>query len=135
MEGWFVKMTSVNVIAALLFALLPGAILAQNVDLSGTWVGDTVTPTSPDKDQLTLVLKKDGTSYTGTISDAMGMVNQAALESVKIANGTLSFQFIARVGEQEIRVTTTLKISGDKLVGSWVTEAGDTGPVDMERKK
>lgn len=129
------KKTSVNVIAALLFALLPGAILAQNVDLSGTWVGDTVTPASPDKDQLTLVLKKDGTSYTGTMSDTMGMVNQAALESVKIENGTLSFQFVAHTGDQEIRVTTTLKISGEKLVGSWVTETGDTGPVEMERKK
>ncbi|MGA2262246.1 MAG: hypothetical protein ABSH28_12510 [Acidobacteriota bacterium] len=129
------KMTSMNVIAALLFALLPGAILAQNVDLSGTWVGDTVIPASPDKDQLTLVLKKDGASYTGTISDTMGMMNQAALESVKIADGTLSFQFVAHTGEQEIRVTITLKISGDKLVGSWVTESGDTGPVEMERKK
>lgn len=129
------KKTSVNVIAALLFALLPGAILAQNVDLSGTWVGDTVTPASPDKDQLTLVLKKDGTSYTGTMSDTIGMVNQAALESVKIENGTLSFQFVAHTGDQEIRVTTTLKISGEKLVGSWVTETGDTGPVEMERKK
>jgi hypothetical protein len=130
-----VKMTSVNVIAALLFALLPGAILAQNVDLSGTWVGDTVIPASPDKDQLTLVLKKDGASYTGTISDAMGMVNQAVLESVKTGDGTLSFQFIAHTGDQEIRVSTTLKISGDKLVGSWITESGDTGPMELERKK
>ena len=129
------KMTSVNVIAALLFALLPGVILAQNVDLSGTWVGDTVTPASPDKDQLTLVLKKDGTSYSGTISDQIGLLNQAVLESVKIADGTLSFQFIAHTGNQEIRVSATLKISGDKLAGSWVTEFGDTSPMEMERKK
>ncbi|MBZ5495242.1 MAG: hypothetical protein LAP85_02475 [Acidobacteriia bacterium] len=129
------KKVGISVLAALFLFLMTGMLLAQNADLSGTWVGDTLIPNSTDKDFLTVVLKKDGVSYSGTITDSMGMANGAALEKIKFENGTLSFQFAIFDGQQNLRVSATFKVSGDKMTGSWETESGDTGSVTLERKK
>jgi hypothetical protein len=110
-------------------------IFGQNKDLSGTWSGETVVPNAPDKDVITMVLKKAGDSYTGTISDSLGMLNGTPLEKVKFEKDTLIFEFIVSTGGQEIRARTTFKISGEKLVGSWETEDGATGPLEMTRTK
>ncbi len=120
------------VFAVFLFA---GLLPAQKTDLSGTWVGDTMVPNSQDKDGLTLVLRKTENSYAGTISDSMGMLSAVALENVKFENGTLTFQFTATVGDQNIKVITTLKVNGEKLSGSWSDEQGDTGALEMTLKK
>jgi hypothetical protein len=110
-------------------------LFGQNSDLSGTWVGETVVPNSSDKDGISLILKKDGASYSGTISDIMGMISGASLENVKFENGTLSFQFNAGPTGQTIRISTTLKLSNDKLVGSWTDDQDDTGSLELARKK
>jgi hypothetical protein len=112
-----------------------GSLLGQNQDLSGTWIGSTVIPNMEEKDNLTLVLKKDGASYTGTITDSMGMLNAAVLEKVKLEKDTLSFEFLVLTSTEQIRVRSTLKVTGDKLVGSWESEQGDTGALEMVRKK
>ena len=111
--------------------MLPG----QDQDLSGTWIGSTNVPNREDRDSLTLVLKKDGASYTGNITDSMGMLNATVLEKVKLEKDTLSFEFLAVTESGEIRVRSTLKVSKDKLAGSWETEQGDTGALEMVRKK
>jgi hypothetical protein len=111
--------------------MLPG----QDQDLSGTWIGSTTIPNREERDNLTLVLKKDGSSYTGNITDSMGMLNATVLEKVKLEKDTLSFEFLAVTESAAIRVRSTLKVSGDKLVGSWASEQGDTGALEMVRKK
>jgi len=112
-----------------------GSLPGQDQDLSGTWLGSTVIPNMEEKDNLTLVLKKDGSSYTGTITDSMGMLNAAVLEKVKLEKDTLSFEFLAVTESVEIRIKSTLKASKDKLVGSWESEQGDTAALEMVRKK
>ena len=112
-----------------------GSLPGQDQDLSGTWIGSTVIPNMEEKDNLTLVLKKDGASYTGTITDSMGMLNAAVLEKVKLEKDTLSFEFLVLTSTEQIRVRSTLKVTGDKLVGSWESEQGDTGALEMVRKK
>jgi hypothetical protein len=129
------KRVTIFALAAVVATLAAGIVFGQNTDLSGTWVGETVVPNSADKDGLSLVLKKDGASYSGTMTDTMGMVNGAILENVKMENGTLSFQFNAGPTDQAIRISTTLKLIDDKLVGSWVDDQGDTGPLALVRKK
>jgi hypothetical protein len=129
------KRAMILTLPAVLMSLMAGLLLAQNTDLSGTWVGDTVVPNSPDKDGITLVLKKDGDSYSGTLSDSMGMVNAVTLENVKFEKETLTFEFFALTGDTSIRIYTKLKISEEKLVGSWTSESSDTGPLELSRKK
>jgi hypothetical protein len=112
-----------------------GSLLGQNQDLSGTWIGSTAIPNREDRDNLTLVLKKDGASYTGNITDSMGMLNATVLEKVKLEKDTLSFEFLVTTESGQIRVRSTLKVGGEKLVGSWESEQGDTGGMEMVRKK
>ena len=125
----------------LLFAVLLSNVaaliaLAQVQDLSGTWTGETLVPDSDDKDLVTLVLKKDGASYTGTVTDSMGMANAAILEKVAVAKDALTFEFVITTGIGEtVRIRVALKISAEKLVGTWESEDGETGALEMTRKK
>ena len=112
-----------------------GLLQGQDPDLSGTWIGSTVVPNMEDRDNLTLVLKKEGSSYTGNITDTMGMLNATILEKVKLEKGTMTFEFIVITNGQELRVRATIKVSADKLTGSWESEQGDTGPLELVRKK
>jgi hypothetical protein len=112
-----------------------GTLLGQGQDLSGTWVGSTDIPNMTEKDGLTLILKKDGSSYSGTITDTMGMLSDTVLEKVLLEKETLRFEFLVNTGSQQIRVKTMLKVSGGKMVGSWESEQGDTGALEMVLKK
>jgi hypothetical protein len=125
------RMLLLGMLVMLAIPVLPG----QDRDLSGTWVGSTEVPNREEKDNLTLVLKKEGATYTGTITDTMGMLNAAVLEKVKFEKDTISFEFLALVGNEQIRIKSTLKVSEDKMVGSWESEQGDTGALDFVRKK
>jgi hypothetical protein len=124
-----------SLLLVIFLVCIAAPIFGQNKDLSGTWSGETVVPNAQDKDVITMVLKKAGDSYTGTISDSLGMLNGTPLEKVKFEKDTLIFEFIVSTGGQEIRARTTFKISGEKLVGSWETEDGATGPLEMTRTK
>ncbi len=125
----------VVLVLAILTAASAGVLTAQAVDISGTWTGTTVVPNAQDKDVITLMLKKDGDTYLGVMNDTLGMVNQAVLKDVKYENGTLTFNFAADAGEQQVRVDASLTLTGDKLVGNWTSAGGDSGTFELERQK
>lgn len=116
---------------ALAFALVP--VFGQESDLSGTWVGSTYIPDSGD-DQVTLVLKKEGEAYSGTVSDSMGMANEAKLENGHFLDGTLTAEFTIFNGSDYMKIKLTLKLSGDLLVGNWESADGETGNLELKRK-
>lgn len=121
-------------LAALAFLASPA--FSQSLDLSGTWVGETVIPDVVEKDQVTLVLVKDGESYSGSVTDSMGLAKESPLEKVKFENDTLAAEFVIFNGEEYVRITMTLTVKGERLVGEWQSEDGEeTGPLDLERKK
>jgi hypothetical protein len=126
---------------ALLFVVFAAAtLLAQQFpDISGTWVGDTDFPNTPEVDHVTLVLKKAGDSYSGMITVATA--KEVALENVKIEDeDTFSFAFRMLVGKDTVKVTAKLdvlndKVMGHKLLGAWTMETGEYGSFDLEPKK
>ena len=65
------KTVCLMALAAFLLAA-PAAILAQDVDITGTWIGETYVPDASEPDQLTLVFAKKDEKWTGTFSDTMG---------------------------------------------------------------
>jgi hypothetical protein len=108
-------------------------------DITGTWVGETDLPSTPDKDPVTLVLKKAGGSFAGTI--AVGKAKEVVLENVKIDDeDTFSFEFSLALGEETNRVKAKLdvindRLVGNKLLGSWTMDDGSYGALDLQRKK
>ncbi|OGD21913.1 MAG: hypothetical protein A2W03_11050 [Candidatus Aminicenantes bacterium RBG_16_63_16] len=111
-----------------------GPLVSQTRDLSGTWVGETTIPNTLDKDQVTLVLKKDAGSYSGTVSDSMEMAKDSPLEDVKFENDTLTAQFMIFKGSENVRIWMTLKVTGEKLTGNWQDGGDEAGLLDMVRK-
>ncbi len=118
--------------AALVFCL--GTLFGQETDLSGTWEGTTYVPDAGD-DQITLVLRKDGETYSGTLSDSMGLAVESKLENVQFKEGILKAEFVIFNGDDYVRISLTLKVSGEMLVGHWADPGGETGTLEMKRKE
>ena len=126
------KLALVAACLALAGALLVAQTSAPLPDLTGTWSGET--QMSRGKDLFTLVLAKKGNSYSGTMTDAMGVLNQVPLLDVKYSDGTLRFSFKASLPNRDLQLEATLKFENDRLVGLWTAETGDTSSLDLERK-
>ena len=123
--------------AALLVFLLAssGWMLAQEVDISGTWVGETYVPDAPEPDQLTLVFAKKDGKWTGTFSDTMGYASEAECEEIKIEDHSLTFYFDISDGYEVQTIYVSLLIEGDSMTGAWENEVGDGAEIKLEKKK
>jgi len=119
-----------------LFGLVVFAVpLSPAVDLTGTWTGSTVLDNGRGATmELTLVLKKAGQSYAGTINDSLGLLDKdAAITEVKRTGQEFSFSFKALGGALELAGNFT--VTGDKMTGKLVdkTNQNDT-PFEFSRK-
>jgi len=110
-----------------------GPLFGQETDLTGTWEGSTYVPDSGD-DHITLVLKKEGETYSGTVTDSMGLANESALENAQYVEGTLTADFMIFNGSEYMKIKMNLKLSGELLVGNWESEDGNTGSLELKRK-
>jgi len=117
-----------------LFTVSNGLSYSQDVDLSGTWVGQTEVP-EQGTDEITLVLEKIDSEYTGTASDSLGMLEDVECEDIEFKDGTLTFHFSIFDGYEYMTVWMNLKVDGDKMSGYWEVEDGTTGAIEMERVK
>ncbi len=123
--------------AALLVFLLAssGWMLAQDVDITGTWVGETYVPDSPDPDKLTLVFAKKDDIWTGTFSDTMGYASEAECEEIKIDGHSLTFHFDISDGYDVQTIYVALTVEEDSMTGAWENEGGEGAEIKLEKKK
>jgi hypothetical protein len=117
------------VACAMGLALTP--LFAQTPDLSGTWVGTTQIPDGT-VDEVTLVLKKADTGYTGTVSDSLGLIaGNTDINDVKLEGSDLSFTLYLADGNL---ITIKLTVTADKLTGQWEHPEGSTGTLELLKK-
>ncbi len=116
------------------FVLNLGTIFGQAEDLTGTWEGTTYVPDAGD-DTVTLTLRKEGETYAGTLSDSMGLAVESKLENVEYNDGTLKAEFVIFNGDDYVRISVMLKVSGEMLVGHWSDPGGETGTLELKRKE
>jgi hypothetical protein len=96
---------------------------AWAADVAGKWTGKIPGgPGAPESD-VTLVLKVDGNTVTGTLN------NSAAPGDVEIQEGKssgddISFSLIRKVGDFETKVFWNGKVSGDEIKFTRTTAAG-----------
>ena len=115
----------------ILVLLLAAFTFAAGADLSGTWKGDTeVDGAAVD---LTLVLKKAGPSYSGTITDSAGYSDNAEIADVKLDGNRLSFSFMINNGVENLAVQVALEVDGGTMKGNWESEDGNYGSINMEK--
>lgn len=120
---------------AFLLAFSSGISFSQEVDITGTWKGETEVPDAPEPDKLTLIIEKTEGKYTGTITDSMGMLQDAKCEDIELKDNTLTLNFLVFTGEEYLRIYTTLTVEGDKMSGYWETEDGSSAAIELERSK
>lgn len=119
-------------LAAALILGNTGFLFAHAEDLSGTWAGTTVI--NGMDETLTLVLKKNGDTYTGNVTDSAGFSNETEIESIKIEGDQLSFTFPIDTGGTYITIYVTLEVSENEMTGEWTSDDGGSGPVELEKK-
>ena len=129
------KATSFMALLAFLLAFSSGISFSQQVDITGTWKGETEVPDAPEPDKLTLIIEKTEGKYTGTITDSQGMLQDAKCEDIELKDNTLTLNFLVFTGEEYVRVYTTLTVEGDKMSGYWESEDGNSAAVELERSK
>jgi len=122
-------------VLAFLVAFSSGISFSQQVDITGTWKGETEVPDAAEPDKLTLVIKKTEGKYTGTITDSMGMLQNEKCQDIELKDNTLTLNFNAFTGEEYLKINVTLTVDGDKMSGHWETEEGESGAVQLERTK
>lgn len=127
------KNASTFIFAACLL-LWPLAVSAQDVDLTGTWVGETEVPNAMEPDAITMVITKTEEEYRIVLSDSMGMLLEEDAEDIVYKDNELSFNFSVYTGEMYLRVYMTLSVEGETMNGTWETEEGDTGTIVMTKK-
>ncbi len=133
------KRSTILALLGLFVTVMAGTLYAQFPDISATWVGTTDFPNTPNEDPITLVLKKTGTTYTGTITVATA--KESPVENFKIDDeDSFTFEFMMPIGDTKVKVKARLdvisdSIDGNKLMGAWTMESGDYGSLDLTRKK
>jgi len=128
------KAVSFAVLVTFLLAA-PAATLAHDVDISGTWVGETYVPDAPEPDKLTLVFAKKDGKWTGTFSDTMGYASEAECEEIKVDGHTVTLHFDISDDYETQTIYVTLNVEGDTMTGAWENEVGDGAEIKLEKKK
>jgi len=109
-------------------------LFALSQDISGTWVGSTEVPGMEEADELTMVIVKSEGSYSGTISDSMGMAQDAEMNDISFEDKTLTFDFSVDTGEEIMTVSVSLEVDDDTMSGHWQAEDGSTGSIEMSKE-
>jgi hypothetical protein len=125
-------------IALTLFSipLMSGLLIAQDSDISGTWIGDAAVPGSTESDRLTLILEKSGDSYSGKLSDSLGLASGAPLEDVTFINNDLRFRVSAKRGGQDIKLRVGLNFFLGRLIGFWgIPDTINNSVLDLSRQE
>jgi hypothetical protein len=128
------KIISFAVLGAFLLAA-PVVFLAQDVDITGTWVGETYVPDATEPDQLTLVFAKKDGKWAGTFSDTQGYASEAECEEIKIDGRTVTLHFDISDGYETQTIYVTLNVEGDSMTGAWENEGGEGAEIKLEKRK
>ena len=118
-----------------LLSFSSGISLCQQADLSGTWVGETEVPDASEPDKVTLVLEKINGEYKGTVTDSMGLAQEAELENIEIKGNELKANFLVFDGYEYSRISIYLTVEGDTMKGRWESESGDSASIELQRQK
>ncbi len=127
------RITSILSFLAFLLILSCGISFCQEIDLSGTWEGTTEVPDIPEPDQITVVLEKIDGEYSGTFTDSLGFAEEAELADIEFKDNTLTFSFTIFDGFEYAMIYATLTVEGNKMSGTWESDDGSSGPVELEK--
>lgn len=129
------KLESILTLSAFVLVLFTGAVLSQEANISGTWIGETTVPDEIEPDKVTLVLEKTNGEYKGKVTDAFGFAMESELNDIELKENILTANFLIFNGEEYVKVSFTLTVEGDTMKGRWESASGDSSTVELHRQK
>lgn len=103
---------------------------ANGKDISGTWTVSS--QTAQGSTEHTVTFKKEGASYTGSITGT-GMEEAIMLENIEVVGNKLKYSYTAGTGGQTQKVDVEVTLEGDSFKGT--ASAGGSGTYAVEGKK
>jgi imidazolonepropionase-like amidohydrolase len=100
------------------------------VEIQGSWSTTTDSPQGKSTNKVTF--KKDGTSYSGTISGGR-LQNEIALKSVTLEGNALNYSYTLSFGGRSIDVEVSATVEGDTFKGN--SSVGQFGSFTIEASK
>jgi hypothetical protein len=104
---------------------------ADTVDFSGSWLGKTNVP-SLGPDEITLVLKSEKDSYTGSaVNDTLEIITpDTPIQNIEVEGSVISLQFPLIDGAV---LSCSFTLEEDKLDGYWTHPSGSKGVFVLEK--
>ena len=128
------KVAFFAVLAVFLLAA-PSVIQAQDVDITGTWIGETYVPDAAEPDKLTLVFAEKDGKWAGTFSDTMGYASEAECQDIKVDGHTVTLYFEISDGYDVQTIYVTLQVEEDSMTGAWENDGGEGAEIKLSKKK
>jgi len=123
------------VLAAL--CVLAGSAAAQaqkKPAVVGTWFGTAVVGDGSQV-EITVVIDKTETGYTGKLSDTSGMVPESQLREIVFKDNKLTFEFDLVQGTGTMLIKIELVLENETLKGVWFDPDGNSGAISLALKK
>lgn len=120
-------------VAILMFGLAVSQEKVVKIDLTGTWAGPAYTPDG--EDIITCVIKHEGKKITGTVTDELGYINDAPINSASLSEDKLYMETTVSTPDGDFTLVMKGTIKGDTLEGEWeIPDTGDYGEWKAEKK-
>ena len=106
----------------------------KKADIVGTWVGTAVVGDGSRID-ITTVIEKAATGYSGKLSDASGQVPESPLREIVFKDNKLTFDFDLAQGTGTVVIKIELTLEAETLKGFWFDPDGNSGEIELALKK
>jgi hypothetical protein len=129
------KTLLILVATALALLILGVGLFAQKKpDVIGTWAGYAIVGDGGRVD-ITVVLDKGETGYTGKLSDTAGMIPESPLKEIVFKEGKLSFELDLNEGSGSMLIKIELDLENEVLKGAWFDPDGNSDIIELTLKK
>ena len=129
----FVPVTALAALFVLAGSAFPQA--PKKADVVGTWAGSAVVDDGNAQVDITLVIDKTATGYSGKLSDTSGLVPESELREIVFKDNKLAFVFDLAQATGTVLIKIELTLEAETLKGFWLDPDGNSGAIELALKK
>jgi len=121
-------------LVVILIAISIPVFAQEKMNLTGTWMGETLAE-GPDIDIiLTLVIEHKNDGISGQLKDDMGFID-SEITDAKLDKNILTFKSLAQTPDGDVGMTFKLTVTGNEMKGDWEAEDGVFGSWTAKRQE
>ena len=125
-----VALAALSVMAGTAFSQAP-----KKADIVGTWVGTAIGGDGATPLEITAVIEKTSTGYTGKLSDTAGQVPESAMREIVFKDNKFTCLFDLAQGTETLLIKIELTLEAETLKGFWSDDEGSSGTIELKLKK